>query len=365
MADIWSRSGWGTWSYVDDDIVQPHNLVRHIARDRHIGCAKVDVAAQAHEQTWPQADKAAAFAAKANARDDAQLVATIASADLLIDATTTLEVPRDLSTRDDSPRLASAFLTPSGMASVLLLEDSARSIRLAGLEAQYYRGILHSDWGASHLHGHLGNYWVGAGCRDVSGILSQEVVCLHGANLARQIRLRSAESDACVQVWSLDEASGALNACSIPVEAVVEAPIGAWRVLSDEGLLKRLRELRTSALPNETGGVLLGYADQKLKTIHIVDALPAPKDSDGGRKGFTRGADGVKDALERAANLTANIVGYIGEWHSHPRNATATPSAADRSLLAHLAEALKLDGAQALMLIVGEVDISFSLEGVA
>ncbi|MGP8476440.1 Mov34/MPN/PAD-1 family protein [Burkholderia sp. PR2] len=71
--------------------------------------------------------------------------------------------------------------------------------------------------------------------------------------------------------------------------------------------------------------------------------------------------NGVKEAIECSSVLTANIVGYLGEWHSHPRHSSAAPSVADAALLAYLAETLAMDDVPALMVIVGETDISISL----
>lgn len=361
MAELWSREGWGSWSYIDDDILHAHNIVRHVGKDPHIGWAKVDVALNMAELNWPTAPKPKAIAAKVSDFDNTEVNGAISSASLLVDATTTLEVPRDLSDRDGTPRMASVFLTPSGHDSVLLLEDAERNVRLSSLEAQYYRAVLNSDWGAMHLAGHQGSYWVGAGCRDLSAVLPQEVVQLHGATLARQVRLLSVRPEAQIRVWSMHGESGAVAADIIPVEAPLQSTLGEWRVNWDKGLEKKLRELRADGLPNETGGAILGYVDQKRKAIHVVDVLPAPADSDASRTGFTRGAAGVKEAVERASALTANIVGYLGEWHSHPRHSSATPSSTDAELLAYLAQALAMDGVPALMVIVGETDVSISL----
>lgn len=362
LAELWCRSGWGHWTYVDDDILFPHNLVRHTARDWQIGLPKVDAVAWMANRTWTTCPKPKAVSAKATNLKNVQVQNAISDAQLLIDATTTLEVPRDLSDLDTSPRMASAFFTPSGRDSVLLMEDSLRKVRLHSIEAQYYRAVLNSaSWGDSHLNGHNGAYWVGGGCRDLSGVLSQEVVQLHGATLARQIRLLSAKPEAQIRVWSSNDETGNLTCEVVQVAEVIEVKIGHWRIFWDKGLVEKLQCIRVACLPQETGGVILGYADQKRKAIHIVDVMSAPSDSCSGQASFTRGVSGVREALERAATLTANIVGYLGEWHSHPRFSSAIPSSTDVDLLAHLAETLALDGLPALMIIVGETELSISL----
>ena len=39
-----------------------------------------------------------------------------------------------------------------------------------------------------------------------------------------------------------------------------------------------------------------------------------------------RGIDGLADAVKEASRRTAGVVGYLGEWHSHPRGHSAKPS---------------------------------------
>lgn len=362
MAEIWSREAWGRWTYVDDDTLLPHNLVRHTGKDLQIGWAKVDAVAQMAALNWPSSLKPGAVYAKVSDSENPDVQRVVSEASLFVDATTTLEVPRDLSDRDDVPRMVSTFMTPSGRSAVLLFEDEARSARLACLEAQYYRAMLNSSWGAEHLAGHLGSYWVGAGCRDLSGVLPQELVQLHGATLARQVRLLAAQPEPQIRVWTMDEESGAVRVDVVTLDAPVERKVGKWRVVSDEGLTRKIHQLRDQSLPNETGGVILGYVDQKRDAIHLVDVLPAPTDSDANRTGFTRGAAGLPEAIEEAAARTANIVGYLGEWHSHPRHASAAPSATDQTLLGYLADALALDGMPALMLIVADGDMSITIK---
>ncbi len=87
--------------------------------------------------------KAAAIVDSVTNWSNTELKTAVESADLVIDATTKLTVPRDLAIADIK-RAASVFITPSGGGSVLLLEDSSRTVRLDGLEAQYYGAILNN-----------------------------------------------------------------------------------------------------------------------------------------------------------------------------------------------------------------------------
>lgn len=361
LAELWSRSGWGRWDFVDPDLIEPHNAVRHIARHLHAGHPKALVVRALVAATLGEAcQESRAIIEKANALDSDELSAAIGGASLLVDATTTLSVPRDWSEREVA-RTASVFLTPSGRASVLLLEDRHRMVRTSSLEAQYYRAVLECSWGARHLHSDSPQRRTGAGCRDRSMILSAEHVQLHAAILARRLRTLSMEEHAAACVWSSDDVTGAIEYQAIPVRAAKRVVRGDWKIYWDDGLGEALRDMRSRALPAETGGILLGITDHKLRTIHLVQALAAPLDSESSRTGFTRGKDGVSQARQDCLHRTAGMVDYVGEWHSHPRGINSNPSNLDISLLAHLTSVLASDGLPSIVLIVGEHDASISL----
>lgn len=362
LADLWSRAGWGSWTYVDDDILKPHNVIRHTGKAAHVGYYKAKVVSTGVNLNYSEGiESSKGLPGKITDADKPEICGAVSTAQILVDATTTLNAPRDLASQDATPRSASVFLTPSGKSSVMLLEDSERSTRLSHLEAQYYRAILNDDWGAEHLSGHYGELIVGGGCRDVSAVISNELIQLHGATLARQLRTLSAQQTAQIRTWQLDDSTGALSLADVPVQTPLIREQLGWNILFDEGLQAKLHAERERNLPKETGGVLLGYFDQMLKSIFIVDALMAPPDSQADVTGFTRGRQGLKEQLDECARRTANVVGYVGEWHSHPRGSSARSSQLDVELLAHLVLKMTLDGLPALMLIVGEGEVAVSL----
>jgi hypothetical protein len=91
-----------------------------------------------------------------------------------------------------------------------------------------------------------------------------------------------------------------------------------------------------------------------VKSAVVVDALPAPADSKSSRAAFERGIDGLKEAVSEAARRTANIVQYIGEWHSHPSGYSARANTDDGIQLVYLALCMAEDGLPAVQLIVGD-----------
>lgn len=357
LADMWVRGGWGRWTYIDHDEVSPHNLVRHHARSGEVGLSKAHVVqAQSAHALGRGCDGFSAICAKAN---DAEVENALMTADLLVDASTTIEVPRDWSELD-LPRSASVFFTFSGSSAVLLVEDRARQVRLSSLEAQYYRAILTQEWGEAHLE-RPGRVRVGAGCRDHSLVLSYELVLLHAAQLSRRLRKAVSDAQGSIQVWTLDDATGGITAASVPVHTTRSRQFGEWSVRWDDGLVAKMRAMRRVKLPSETGGILVGVIDQKLRTITIVDACEAPADSQEEANSFVRGTEGGQAYVSRCERLTAGMVGYVGEWHSHPQGHSTKPSATDILLLGTLTMRLRRDGIPVLMVIVTAEDFGVSL----
>ena len=69
--------------------------------------------------------------------------------------------------------------------------------------------------------------------------------------------------------------------------------------------------------PFETGGVLLGWREPN--AVRIVRALTVPS-PDRGRARHVRSKGAADNAIHRALmDEDDPLVGYVGEWHSHPR----------------------------------------------
>lgn len=363
LANIWARECWGKWTYVDEDVIQAHNIVRHISTHHAIGHPKsrvVDVTtSNIHQKSGKRTSD---HLVSDILSDDEKVMEAIGKSEILIDVTTTLNVPRDISRKDYFPRTASVFLTPSGMASVMMLEDTSRKIRCNSLEAQYYRAILKSDWGKTHLTGHLGRYWVGAGCREMTLSMSDELVHLHAAILARQLRKSILKDEAQIAVYDYQEDTGGVVPCHIPVFTTKSTQIAGWEVTWDNGFIESASKYRDEFMPNETGGILFGIIDQKDKTISLVKACSAPDGSDSTPSSFERGAYSSTDILDEINERTAGIVTYVGEWHSHPPSYGALPSQDDVGQLKFITSELQTEGSPALMMIIAESQVGFYLK---
>ncbi|MDY0953712.1 ThiF family adenylyltransferase [Stenotrophomonas rhizophila] len=357
LLDLWVRSGWGRWTVVDKDHVRPHNLSRHTAFNSQIGLPKVlAVSANAREVTR-NGSAVTPLEEDVLTSTSPELAQALRSANLVVDATADLGYPRASAVVDDRSRHVSVFVTPTGRSGVMMLEDVAKERCLRTIEAQYYRAIINSDWGRAHLEGHRGAFWSGASCRDISMVLPYSSVMIHACQFAESIPVHIANPQAAALIWQRD-LSGQTEAIEIPLsDRRIHQAANGLSIYMDEGLHEHLHALRGNSLPNETGGILLGYHDFTQNLLVVVDALPAPADSKGTPASFERGVAGMPEAVAEAQNRTAGIVGYVGEWHSHPDGCPPEPSRADLVQLVELAMGMHEEGLPVIQVIVGSHDI--------
>ncbi|MFW8589712.1 ThiF family adenylyltransferase [Glaciecola sp. 2405UD65-10] len=360
LLDFWIRSGWGKWNLFDKDHIKPHNLTRHTANRNHIGMNKAAAALIQAQDILGHTDDINVFEEDALRLSQAAKSALMLSS-LVIDASTSLDYPRKASFDDSVPRHMSVFVSPSGNDSVLLLEDNARTIRLRTIEAQYYRLIINEEWGYSHLKHHLGKFVSGGSCRDISLKLPLSSIARHSSTLADQIKILSSQEQAAIKVWQTNWETGETRAYSHEVYNEVFIKCGDKSIAYDQGLADKLYSIRDSGLPEETGGIVVGYVDFNLDTIFIVDVFGAPKDSVATNDTFKRGISGVKESLKKVNGRTANIVNYIGEWHSHPANTSAHQSKKDIVQLCEISETMACDGLPAIQIIVAENQINVTI----
>jgi integrative and conjugative element protein (TIGR02256 family) len=69
---------------------------------------------------------------------------------------------------------------------------------------------------------------------------------------------------------------------------------------------------------------------------------------------YIRGCKGLTQRVDEIERITDGMLGYVGEWHSHPRNCGCSPSEDDRKAFRWLARNMNVAGFPALMLIVGD-----------
>lgn len=137
----------------------------------------------------------------------------------------------------------------------MLAEDADRHRILHDLELQFYRALAEEDALSGHYESDGERLRYGQGCRDVSVVLSNDRVALHGAIASSAIRALGPE--AAITIWR-SGADGTVDRVDVAPSIVHRLILGNWTVALDELLVATLYRARSAKLPNETGEFFLG-----------------------------------------------------------------------------------------------------------
>lgn len=108
-------------------------------------------------------------------------------------------------------------------------------------------------------------------------------------------------------------------------------------------------------LPNESGGILLGYWARQPTEAVVTEAVgPGPR-AEHRKDGFRPDADYHEAAIAEAYLGSGTRITYLGDWHSHPACSGAL-SKRDRRTLRHIAEDANSRLPRPFMVIVGRRD---------
>jgi integrative and conjugative element protein (TIGR02256 family) len=362
VANNLARSGFGCLTLIDDDSLLPHNLSRHVLGGSYVGHPKSRALAEELAILFGSEPAPQALVLNVLSRSIAgrrQIEEALRSADLILDLSASVAAARFLAHCESEARRVSVHLNPSGTDLVVMVEDSSRRLTLHDLELQFYRNLTENE----SLEGHYSPTGVrlryGQGCRDVSVVLSNDRVALHGAIASSAVR--SLDSDAAITVWKVDPDS-TVRRVDVKPSPVHRLVLGDWTVTFDELFVEKLRRSRADKLPNETGGVVIGAHDLERLSVHLAVRLPSPSDSTEWPTLYIRGANNLSRIVKRHERRTDGMLSYVGEWHSHPCGRDSSPSRLDRQALANVTEEMRMDGLPALTLIVGESDLTVLLQ---
>lgn len=358
------RTGVGKWTLVDNDLLMPHNLARHALYGIQTGFPKAQSLEYMANSTIDGEQIARSIVTDIlnPYRFTEELQSAYKDAQVIIDASASIPVARHLANDIDSPaRRISIFLNPSGEDAVILVEDSLRELTLDFLEMQYYRHLLRNTELYGHLKQREGRIRYARSCGDISSTIPQDLVALHGAICSRKLRNALSEESASIALWRVNIENMDVVHYDLPTSKVKREIFGEWTLCYDEMLEKKIHESRSERLPNETGGVLIGAFDMERKKVYVMDTILSPPDSREWPTVYIRGCKGLEQQISEIHRKTAGILGYVGEWHSHPDGHSARPSKDDIRAFSWLVDVMDVEGLPALMMIAAKKNIAFFL----
>jgi proteasome lid subunit RPN8/RPN11 len=340
-----ARSGVQIPVVSDKSTLLPHNMARHalarppIARSKAAELAAelslIGQSPQIHEDDLvfdlPVRDKRRILLPK--------------DAGCAVNTTASLAVREALSSlpaKEVKPRLAEAALFGRGQGGFLLIDGADHNPTLSDLTAELYatatsprlRALLFDP-----AHG-LTEVQIGQGCSSLTmpmtdmrlsamtaGLTEQLVQELQtGAGAGRIIMATTAE-DAPDTSWSRQ---------SVAPFAVVDVEgSDGWTLRISRRVLDEIHAEIARWPAVETGGLMIGTCSARLRTVTVVDILPAPPDSQRSASRFVLGTEGLQAAVKARHEGSGSTLFDVGTWHSHLTD--QGPSEIDRSTAAELA----------------------------
>jgi len=355
------KSGFGSWTIIDNDILLPHNLARHALPGCSVGSFKSEALAQFANITIN--GMANSIVADVLKQDDnaKEALAAISDAEIICDCSASLPVLNKLAkNKEIKGRIISMFLNPTGIGLVVFKDDDKKEFRMDHLEMQYLRQLIYEKNLNAFLSLKNTSLRYANSCRDVSSRISQEDVAIHAAICSDVLKNIYKEKDAAISVWLIDS-DRQVKKLSVPIYPTIEIKVGKWTIITDEFLLNKVKNARASKLPNETGGILIGSFNVDQNMAYIVDTVLSPPDSVEWPTVYVRGSEGLQKTVESIKDITLSGLEYVGEWHSHPDGCSSAPSDDDRAAFVQLNEYMGAEGLPAIMLIIGGKQLAYYL----
>lgn len=342
------RSGIGQMTFVDNEMMSPHNMARH-ALTVSTGY-KADLMRAAFESLSNESCRAFHNDA-VDVFGNAELFSEIVpSGDcIVVDATASLKVlaAETMSSELDqsSARLVRVALYGQGRCGVALPESQRRACRVDDLTAHLFERCRSDLALRTQMAGDTTEpvrVFVGDNCRSVTARMSDARISRSSALFALQFErwlMSGFPSEAKIGVAVADDTN--VGMCwqegDLGTTVVLFASQeGGWHIRLLEPVAQFIQKDSRLWSPKETGGALLGRVNYTNRTITIAGAVDAPPDSIRERTRFLLGTEGLVQSLRRAHADSVGYLSFIGTWHSHP--AGGMHSGIDRQTLSRIAQ---------------------------
>ncbi|EOU1913123.1 thiamine biosynthesis protein ThiF [Clostridium perfringens] len=368
-----ARNGYTDISVVDNDILVPHNLVRHALFADSISKNKAKEIINKLNNIYIM-DKNKNFKYYSESFINFAINTDLSIYDVLIDCSASKSVFSFIS--EYSKKLPAlvirAELANKGKLGLVLKENINRNLKIDDIQVSLFNYALSNTEVAEWLKNYQNlkenfegaqfeDITIGMGCNTNTMKISDNIISYHAAIFSSYIKkhITNDIQNGEFLISYFDENNLSENYCkiiSVQDFISVNTSENNWTTKIYRKAYERILNELNNSKPNETGGILLGNINKNNKTIYVTD-IYIPKDSKYGPYLFTKGSYGTKEYLEHVLKSTGNIINYVGDWHTHPESSTNMSSKDKKSLL-ELKEYLKEYSYPAHIMIFNEKDIS-------
>ena len=327
-----ARIGKSSIGAVDNDNLEQHNLGRHNLFSNSIGKNKAEAIID-EIKSFYELDTTEKLIAYNNLISELNDV-IINKYDLLVDTTASQLVLQNLIQKElkSNTLYAKCELVDNGQVGLLYIEGNERNPRMDDLvNYACYLATTNSElenWRRADALREPDTLNIGLGCNSITTVMPDDLISFHASTFSQILASNPREKFDENGLLYLSVSRKKNHLPKISNEYVEVNPFeiyecgnnSGWTVRMFSGLSNRLLNLCSQYGRKETGGVLVGVANYKTKVVHVFDIIEQPIDSNGSPVAFTRGIVGLPKQIDEIKLKTGEVIGYIGEWHTHPMN---------------------------------------------
>jgi hypothetical protein len=332
-----ARSGQAVVAVSDNGRLQAHNMARHALGAEHLGDLKAEALARElvalGQQTLAHSHELAD-----GLRDGARRKLSLPSAArLAINATASLSVRESLTMAGDHHRsmgFVEAALVGRGRGAYLLADGRGHNPNHCDLIAELYATLRPED-PMSHLmfdpDQGLSPIQIGQGCGSFTMPMDDARLSGMTAGLAHEIaraQNKPSRDGLIVTATSDDDSPATIWTRQVvpPFETVAIDGSDGWTLRISSRVADRIRAEAKAHGRVETGGIMIGLASARLKTLTVVDLLDAPPDSQRSASLFVLGTQGLHAAIAQRHADSGSSLFDVGTWHSHLADVRPSPT---------------------------------------
>jgi len=358
------RAGFGVWTLVDKDIFLPHNVARHKLDPGDFGSYKADIMGAWLDEFYKEQESPKRQLSypidvlKPEKHDD--VCRLIQTSDVILDTAASRAVSKVIAIdHHHSRRIIAFFMNPSGSSAIALIENKERTCRIDTIEYEYFKRLVDHPLHSSHFE-RTEKVYYSTSCRSSSSTIPQDAVAAYSALCSKKLKNALISECAEVLIWTEEDDGITLDKfkpSQYQKHELTDSSGDIWTVLISNEVENEIKKARLATSGVETGGILVGDIDKSRNIIYIVKNIPAPIDSIHAPTSYIRGCKGLPGKLKNIADLSHNVLGYVGEWHSHPSSDTSK-SSDDDVLYEAMKDFASNNCSPATLIIVGSCDYS-------
>lgn len=331
-----SRCGYNKQFIVDNDKLQPHNIIRHSLFFDSVGINKAKAMVEKFNNFYEH-DSEIGY----NSSDKSifELISTNFISkekfDFVCDFSASPSVMNCLVNAGDKiPKVVKAEIGFGGKLGVMYLEGSQRNPGIDDIQSMlyYYANKVEeiSKWLIDNKsqkeelsEAEFEEITIGLGCNSNTMRIADDVISHHAAIFSLKIRelIDYEDTHGKIMINYLDTDSfenSYTKILEVPSFISKISTCGEWNIKISEIVYGHIMDELHKHSPKETGGILIGHINVKKKTIYIFDTF-TPEDSERYPYAFIRGIKDVPQYIKTIIKSSGGLIGYAGEWHTHPK----------------------------------------------